>query len=292
MGKSSLGIQIAKEFGGEIINADSRQIYKFMDIGTAKPSTEQRKLATHHLIDIILPHEPYSVAIYQKTAKEILSEIQSRDRLPILVGGSGQYIWSLIEDWSIPNIEPNITFREKMMLQARESGPVKLYEQLKNIDPETANKILPNNIRRIIRALEIFYETGQKPSQIKTRGKLPFPVLLIGLTEVREKLYTLINSRTDEMIESGFVEEVRQLLSKGYTLELPSMSSIGYKQIGKYLQNEISLDEAIQQIKFETHRFARGQYAWFHLNDNRIKWFNVHDDIKDKINYTIETFLH
>jgi len=291
VGKSDLGIRIAQEFGGEIINADSRQIYKLMDIGTAKPTLEQRNTVPHHLIDIIFPDEPYSIALYQKAAGVIISDIQSGSRLPILLGGSGQYIWSLIEDWSIPGVQPDSVFRQQMLLQAGESGSAELYEQLKNIDPEAAAKILPNNIRRIIRALEIFHATGQKPSQVRQKGKLPFPVLIIGLTAARDKLYELINSRTDRMIESGFVEEVKGLLQKGYTLDLPSMSSIGYRQIGMYLQNEITLEEAIQQIKFGTHRFARGQYAWFHLNDSRIKWFDVFDDIKDKIHYTIETFL-
>ncbi|MDD5312526.1 MAG: tRNA (adenosine(37)-N6)-dimethylallyltransferase MiaA [Dehalococcoidia bacterium] len=292
VGKTDLGISVAQELGGEIINADSRQIYKLMDIGTAKPTIDQRNTVPHHLIDIIFPDEPYSVALYQKAAGESIADIQSRNRLPILLGGSGQYIWSLIEDWSIPGIQPDSAFRQQMLRQAGESGSAELYEQLKGIDPETAGKILPNNIRRIIRALEIFHATGQKPSQIRKKGKLPFPVLMIGLTAGREKLYELINSRTDRMIESGFVEEVSGLLKKGYTLELPSMSSIGYRQIGMYLQNEINLEEAVRQIKFGTHRFARGQYAWFHLSDSRIKWFDVFDDIKEKIHYTIETFLH
>ena len=291
VGKSNLGIQIAQKYNGEIISADSRQIYRYMDIGTAKPTIDERNLVTHYMVDIILPNESYSVALYKKSALEIINNIQAGHKLPILVGGSGQYIWSVIEDWNIPEVEPNLKLREMMFEQATESGTVKLFEKLAAIDPETASKIQSNNLRRIIRALEIYNATGVQPSQIRSKQALPYPVLLIGLTAARDRLYDLINHRADEMLNKGLVEEVLSLLKMGYSLKLPSMSSIGYKQISMYLNNEFNLDEAVQRMKFETHRFARGQYAWFRLSDIRIKWFDICHDIKDKINYTIETFF-
>lgn len=292
VGKSNLSIQIAQRYNGEIINADSRQIYRYMDIGTAKPTVNDLDLVPHHIVDIILPDESYSVALYKRSALETINNVQFKGKLPIIVGGSGQYIWSVIEDWSIPEVEPNLEFREMLAAQAAKSGTLKLFEKLAAIDPEIADRMQPHNLRRIIRALEIYAATGVKPSQIRSKHGLPYPVLLIGLTAARDRLYDLINHRVNEMIVQGLIDEVLNLLKMGYSLRLPSMSSIGYKQIGMYLNGEFNLEEAIERIKFETHRFARGQYVWFKLNDTRIKWFDVGDDTENKVNYTIETFLN
>jgi len=291
VGKSRSGIQIAKQFNGEIINADSRQIYKLMDIGTAKPSLEDRNVVPHHIVDIIYPDQPYSVALYQHSAYEAIDSIQQRGKLPVMVGGSGQYIWSVIEGWTIPQVKPDRTYRESMEDRARLVGSTGLYSELEGIDPEAARKIQPNNLRRIIRALEIYHQTGVKPSELQIKKSLNYPVLIIGITVDRPELYSLIDTRADEMIAAGFVDEVKMLLSSGYSPELPAMSSIGYRQIIEHINDKVSLCEAVQKIKYETHRFARGQYAWFRLRDSRISWFNIDDAIGDKINYTIETFL-
>jgi tRNA dimethylallyltransferase len=291
VGKSSLAMDIARKYGGEIINADSRQIYRYMDIGTAKPGRAERDKIFHHLLDIIDPNEQYSVALYQRSANSVISDIKERGKLPVMVGGSGQYIWSVIEGWQIPGVKPDLDFRAKMEKVAAEEGADALYSRLLSIDPEAAAKILPGNLRRVIRALEIYGQTGQKPSVLQTKRPVLYPVLIIGLTAERDKLYAMINDRTDSMMAAGFVEEVQKLLQMGYLADLPSMSSLGYRQIASYLSGEIELAEAVQKIKFETHRFARGQYAWFRLRDNRIKWFNVSDDIKGEIDYTIQTFL-
>jgi len=291
VGKSTLSLQIAQDFDGEIINADSRQIYRYMDIGTAKPGKDERIAVPHHLLDIINPDEAYSVALYQLAAYHVIDRIQASNKIPVMVGGSGQYIWSVIEGWQIPQVEPDYSFRDSLQLKAEADGTFGLYRELSEIDPAAAGKIDPNNLRRIIRALEIHHKTGNKPSALQTKRDVPFPVLIIGLTTDRHNLYTMIDKRTDRMVADGFVDEVKTLLSMGYGAGLPSMSSLGYRQILTYLNGEIKLDAAIHKIKFETHRFARSQYAWFHLADNRIKWFTVGDNTENQINYTIENFL-
>ena len=291
VGKSAIAVQIAHRYSGEIINADSRQIYKFMNIGTAKPDEIERAGIPHHLLDIINPDESYSVALYQRSANDKIKTIQSGDALPILTGGSGQYVWSVIEGWQIPEVEPDLGFRAEMEKLAGDSGADALYSKLVAIDPDAASKILPNNIRRVIRALEIYKQTGLKPSVLQTKNHVPYPVLIIGLTAKRAHLYEMINTRTDRMIEAGFVEEVQRLLKMGYSAGIPSMSSLGYRQIALYLNGELDLAEAVQKIKYETHRFARGQYAWFRLRDSRIRWFDISDDINAEMDYTIRTFL-
>ena len=291
VGKSSLGLSIAHRFSGEIINSDSRQIYRHMDIGTAKPSDADINTVPHHLFDIIDPDQPYSLAHYQKSALETLARVHERNMVPILVGGSGQYIWSVIENWQIPEVAPDMEFRERMVSIANEQGSDFLYQQLKGIDPAAAEKMLPGNLRRVIRALEIYEKTGEKPSALQTKKGHAFPVQIIGLTCDRERLYDRINLRTDRMMESGLMDEVKRLIKMGYAPGLPSMSSLGYRQITAYLAGSVPLKEAVQAIKYETHRFARNQYAWFRLNNTRISWFDTGDEVNEKINYTIDSFL-
>jgi len=291
IGKSSLGSLIAQDFAAEIVNADSRQIYRYMDIGTAKPSSEEQARVPHHLLDIILPDQSYSVALYQRSAAAVIADIHSRNRLPLLIGGSGQYIWSLIEGWQIPEVPPDTAFREMMVQKASEKGTDYLFRELERIDAAAAARISPNNLRRIVRALELYRSTGRKPSELQQKKGLDYPVFIIGLTTEREKLYQMIDTRVEKMIGKGLIEEVKGLLKMGYIPELPSMSSLGYREIAAYLNNTMDLSIAVEKIKFETHRFARSQYAWFHLNDIRITWFQAGDDIKGKINYTIKTFL-
>jgi tRNA dimethylallyltransferase len=291
VGKSAIASQIAHGYAGEIINADSRQIYRFMDIGTAKPGEAERVGVAHHLLDLINPDESYNVALYQRSANDLITAIQSRDALPILAGGSGQYLWSVIEGWQIPEVAPDYSFRAEMEKEAVKSGSDALYSRLVAIDPVAASKILPNNIRRVIRALEICEQTGIKASELQVKKGVDYPVLIIGLTAKRDRLYEMINERTDRMIEAGFVEEVQRLLQMGYSADIPSMSSLGYRQIALYLNGELGLEEAVQKIKYETHRFARNQYTWFRLKDSRIKWFDVGDDINTEMDYTIQTFL-
>jgi tRNA dimethylallyltransferase len=275
VGKSRLAITVARRFNGEIINADSRQIYKYMDIGTAKPGLAERGEVTHHLLDIIEPDQPYSLALFQKSALNCISDIQRKGALPVLVGGSGQYIWSVLEGWNIPAVEPDPLFREEMARRAESEGVENLYRELEEIDPAGASLMLPNNLRRIVRALEIYRKTGVPPSSQREKKGLPYPVMVVGLTAERERLYNLIDRRTEAMVAAGFIDEVKSLLKMGYDGGLPSMSSLGYRQMIDHLSGRIELNKAVQSIKYETHRFARSQYAWFHPADARIKWFDI-----------------
>ena len=275
VGKSELALHLAQRFPAEIIGADSRQVYRYMDIGTNKPSPAERAAVPHHVIDVVEPDQGFSLAMYHKLAMEALGDIRQRGKLPLLVGGSGLYVWSLIEGWKIPHVPPDQKLRRQLEARAEQEGSHRLYQELQDIDPVAAAKINPGNARRIIRALEIYHTTGQPPSQLQRKEAPDFPVLLIGLTQERSELCRRIDLRVDRMIQSGLVEEVEQLLEKGYSPFLPSMSGIGYKQIVQFLRGEMTLPEAIDKIKYETHRLARHQYAWFRLGDDRIQWFDV-----------------
>ena len=291
VGKSQLALRLAQDFNGEIVNADSRQVYRYMDIGTAKPGQAEWSLIQHHLVDMINPDEPFSLAIYHKLASGVIEDIQQRHKLPILVGGSGLYVWAVVEGWKIPQVPPDAELRHRLETRVKEEGGYALYQELQRVDPVAATKIMPTNLRRIIRALEIYQLTGQPAYQLWQKEAPPYPILIIGLTAERGDLYKRIDSRIDEMIKQGLVDEVKDLMAKGYSLDLPSMSGIGYRQIGMFLQGELDLPTAIQQLKHETHRFARHQYAWFHLDDARIHWFDVSDDIQEKARGLVQAFL-
>ena len=275
VGKSELALHLAQYFPVEIIGADSRQVYRYMDIGTNKPSPAERASVPHHVIDVVEPDEDFSLAMYHQLAIEALKAIQQKGKLPLLVGGSGLYVWSLVEGWKIPQVPPDQQRRRQLEARAEQEGSHSLYQELQDVDPIAAAKINPSNTRRIIRALEIYHTTGQLPSQLQRKEAPGFPILLIGLTRERSELYRRIDWRVDKMIQMGLVEEVEQLLKKGYSPSLPSMSGIGYKQIGQFLRGEMTLPQAIDKIKYETHRLARHQYAWFRLSDSRIHWFDT-----------------
>jgi tRNA dimethylallyltransferase len=275
VGKSELALRLAQYFPIEIISADSRQVYRYMDIGTSKPSPAERAAVPHHVIDVVEPDEDFSLAMYHQLAMEALKAIQQKGKLPLLVGGSGLYVWSLVEGWKIPEVPPDQKLRRQLESRAEQEDSRSLYQELQDIDPVAAAKINPSNVRRIIRALEIYYATGQPPSQLQHKEAPAFSVLIIGLTQERSELYRKIDGRVDKMIQRGLVEEVEQLLKKGYSSSSPSMSGIGYKQIGQFLRGEMTLPEAIDKIKYETHRLARHQYAWFRLSDSKIHWFDV-----------------
>jgi tRNA dimethylallyltransferase len=273
-GKSKLAIHLAQNFDGEIVSADSRQVYRHMDIGTAKPSPKELSLVPHHLINIVNPDENFSLAQYQELAYRAIVDIQQRNKLALLVGGSGLYIWSVLEDWGIPQVPPNLKFRHSLEEAAQEDKD-ELYQQLMKVDPVAGQRIDPRNVRRVIRALEVHRGSQTPFSQLQHKKTPPFNVLLIGLTTNRAELYRRIDLRVDEMIEQGLVREVKKLVNMGYDSNLPAMSGIGYKQIAMLLRGELTLPVAIQKIKFETHRFVRHQYNWFQLNDNRIEWFDI-----------------
>jgi tRNA dimethylallyltransferase len=289
IGKSKTAFNLAQGFNGEIVSADSRQVYRYMDIGTAKPSHQELALIPHHLIDSVDPDENFSLAKYHNLTYRAVKDIQQRNKMALLVGGSGLYVWSVVEGWQIPRVPPDPEYRQKLEDKAEIAGGDKLYEELLELDPVIAKNIDKRNVRRIIRALEV-HRKGS-PSFRFQRKKAPrFKTLVIGLTADRETLYHRIDARVDEMVKRGLVKEVETLLAKGYSFELPSMSGIGYDQIGKFLKNELSLDSAIQQIKYETHRFVRHQYNWFRLKDDRIRWFDIRDEIGTGIDKLVVEF--
>ncbi len=292
VGKSRLALRLAQDFNGEIVSADSRQVYRHMDIGTAKPCRQERALVPHHLIDIINPNEDFSLAQYQRLAYRAIDDIQQRNKLALLVGGSGLYIWSVLEGWGIPQVPPDPEFRHSLAEKVAAGGTDKLYQELVKIDPVAARKIDPHNIRRVIRALEVSRGAGSPFSQLQHKKSPHFNALIIGLTADRAELYRRIDSRVDEMLEQGLVEEVQKLVNMGYDFNLPAMSGIGYKQIGSFLSGELTLATAIEQIKFETHRFARRQYNWFRLSDNRIKWFDIQkDEVESEVIAQVSEFV-
>lgn len=277
IGKTETSISLAENLGGEIISADSMQIYKYMDIGTAKITKEEMKGIPHYLIDIVYPDEEFTVSDFKESATKYINNIYNRGNLPIIVGGTGLYVNSLVYDLNFTNVAPNNEFREKYELIADKYGNGVIYEELRSIDPKSAKRIHVNDRKRIIRALEINYVT-KKPMSVYykdfRRYNDDFDVIMIGLTNKREDLYKRINYRVDRMIEKGLIEEVKGLLDMGYTDDLNSLQALGYKEIILYLKNEITLDEAIDLIKRSTRKFAKRQLTWFR-RDNRIKWIDV-----------------
>ena len=291
VGKSRLALHLAQTFNGEIVSADSRQVYRHMDIGTAKPTPRELSLVPHHLIDIVNPDENFSLSQYQQLAYEAIEDIQRRDKLALLVGGSGLYVWAILEGWGIPEVPPHPELRRSLERKAVEVGKDKLYQELMKVDPVAAQRIDPRNVRRTIRALEVYRTTKTSSSQLQYKKAPLFDILIIGLTTDRAELYGRIDLRVDEMIKQGLVAEVKKLVAMGYDLNLPAMSGIGYKQIGMFLRDELTLASAIQQIKFETHRFARHQYGWFRLKDDRIKWFDTQGRVEPEIIALLSKFV-
>jgi tRNA dimethylallyltransferase len=291
VGKSRLALRLAQALAGEIVSADSRQVYRYMDIGTAKPTKEELSLVPHHLIDIINPDEDFSLAQYQQLADRVIEDIHKRHKLPLLVGGSGLYVWAVLDGWRIPKVAPDLELRHSLEEKVAKVGKNELYHELARVDPVAAQHIDPRNVRRTIRALEVYREAKIPFSQLQLKTKPSFNALIIGLTTDRAELYRRIDLRVEEMVERGLVDEVKRLISMGYDFNLPAMSGIGYKQIGMYLRGELTLAAAIQQIKFETHRLVRHQYSWFRLKDDRIKWFDIKEEIDSQIGTLIAGFM-
>jgi tRNA dimethylallyltransferase len=282
VGKSRLALYLAQALNGEIVSADSRQLYRFMDIGTAKPAPQELSLVPHHLIDIANPDEEFSLAQFQQLAFKAIEDINQRNKLPLLVGGSGLYVWSVLDGWRIPAVAPDPELRRRLEAEAAGGGE-ELYQELARLDPSAAQKIDPRNVRRIIRALEVHQSTETPISRMQGKKAPSFNTIIIGLTAERAELYRRIDRRVNEMIERGLVEEVRHLLDRGYDANLPAMSGIGYKQIVQFLNGELTLEAAIQRIKFESHRLVRHQYSWFRPKDDRIRWFDINKDRKAEI---------
>lgn len=294
-GKTAVGIELAKKLRGEIISADSMAVYKLMDIGTAKPTPDERAEATFHLIDVVCPDEDFSVAEFKRLAEEAIQDILTRGKVPIVVGGTGLYVRAVTGGLNIPKAGPDREFRERLRSEAAELGNEHLLARLKQVDPETAERLHPNDLKRIIRALEVYALTGLPISHFhETAGasEAICDVRLFGLTMSRPELYRRIERRVDEQIESGLIEEVRALLDKGYAPDLSSMRGLGYKQVAGHLLGNYGLEEAVYLLKRDTRRFAKRQFTWFRADD-RIHWIDVETlspkETAERIAYFLES---
>jgi tRNA dimethylallyltransferase len=279
VGKTDAAILAAQKIRAEIISVDSRQIYRGMDIGTAKPTPKQRAQVPHHLIDVADPDTPWTLVDYCQAALEAIRAIHARKRLPMLVGGTGQYFAAILEGWRPPPKESDPELRREFEVYAQKHGSEALHARLKTIDPISAQRIDHRNIRRVVRALEISQISGVPASSIRKKALPNFDILRIGLQMPRKQLYARIDARIDAMIEEGFIEEVKQLLSKGDGPKSVAMSAIGYKQIAEHLLGETTLDEAITQIRRLTRQFVRRQANWFKPDDQRIHWLDADSDV-------------
>lgn len=275
VGKTGLAIELAQRVGGEIVSADSRQVYRHMDIGTAKPTLDQQTAIPHHLIDIVDPDENLALAQFQDLAYASIDDIHARGYIPLLVGGTGQYISAVIDGWSIPAVPPNEVLRAELEAFAGEKGAEALHSRLAALDATAAANIPYQNVRRVVRALEVCIETGQPITELQRKIPPPYQITVHGLTLDRDDLYAQADQRVDQMMEQGFVDEVRRLLSIGYARTLPSMSGLGYREIAASLADEIRLDQAILLTKNATHDFIRRQYTWFRKLGERVMWHNV-----------------
>ncbi len=291
MGKSRLAIEWAEELGGEIISADSMQVYRYMDIGTAKPTLDDQKRVQHHLIDLVTPDQPFHAALYRTLGRKKIDQLY-RDKKPIwVVGGTGLYIKTLTQGlFASPKIDPRL--KENLKQEAKEKGTSALYERLKRVDPKTALHLHPHDLFRIIRALEVF-ESAKVPISFYREqhcfGEKPYVTLKIGLEMNRERLYHRIDERVDQMLERGFLREVEGLIAMGYGRELKPMQSLGYKQVVQFVLKEMEWEEAVRQIKRDTRHYAKRQLTWFKA-DPEVQWRDASTD-RQKIFLEIESFL-
>ncbi|PKO21765.1 MAG: tRNA (adenosine(37)-N6)-dimethylallyltransferase MiaA [Chloroflexi bacterium HGW-Chloroflexi-1] len=271
-GKTALSVQLAAALNGEIISADSRQIYRGMDIGAAKVTAAERTGVPHHLLDIVDPDRALTLAEYQGMAYAVIDALHARGRVPFLVGGAGQYVHAVVEGWGIPKVAPHPELRAELAAEAETEGAEALHARLAALDPAAAARIDHRNVRRVIRALEVCLVSGQPISELQRKTPPPYRILQIGVTRPRPELYARIDARINRMIADGLVAEVERLVAAGYDWQLPAMSGLGYRQIGQHLRGEIGLDDAVALIKQQTRRFVQQQYTWFRLDDPAIYW--------------------
>ena len=291
VGKTALSLALAERFPVEIVSVDSRQVYRGMDIGTAKPTPEEQASVPHHLIDVVEPTEEFSLAVYLDMARSAIRDVQARGKTPLLVGGTGQYLWALLEDWRVPAVAPDHDYRQELAELARSQGVAALHPRLAEVAPPAAARIDARNARRVIRALEVCRQTGSRWSELRCRGEEPYRSLVMGLTLPREQLYHRIDRRVEQMVGDGWVDEVERLLERGVGLEQPCMASVGYREMAAHLAGDVALDDAIRNIKADTHGFARHQYAWFRLSDPRIRWLVAANGVEGQAEEMAREFL-
>lgn len=287
VGKTRFSIELAKKIDGEIISADSRYFYREMDIGTAKPSDEEMQGIPHHLIDILDPDQQWSLAEFQHMTLQLISNIHDKGKVPILVGGSGQYIKCIVEGWEMPSQARDDKLRDVLEREVDIHGGQFLYSYLQKVDPSAASFIDARNIRRSLRAVEVILRTGYRFSDQRRVTNSPYSRKIIGLIRDRTELYNRIDERIYQMLENGFIQEVENLLKKGYSPDLPSLSAIGYRELCNYLSGKISIEEAILLMKRNTRQFVRKQSNWFREKDPNIKWFYASTEIENVHSYIL-----
>lgn len=292
VGKTALAIRLGEAVGGEILSADSRQVYRGMDIGTAKATASERARLQHHLVDIVDPNQALSLAQFQELAQDAIEDVHERCRVPFLVGGTGQYVMAVVEGWRVPRVPPDEELRRELYLVAEREGPDVLHQRLQELDPIASVRIDPRNVRRVVRALEVCLVAGRPISELQGKSPPPYRILMLGLTLPRELLYGRIDGRIDRMLADGLEAEVRGLLAQGYSFELPAMSGVGYGQFAPYFRGETSLDEAVSEIRRVTRRLVRQQSNWFRLADPRINWFDATSDPFPAALATLRGFLN
>jgi tRNA dimethylallyltransferase len=290
VGKTALGVALGQAFNGELVNADSRYLYRGFDIGTAKPDLNERGDVPHHLIDILDPGDDFSLATYQALANQAIAEVLARGHLPILVGGTPLYVKAVIEGWSIPRVPPHPAIRDRLEREIAESGLAPVAERLADVDPVAAERCGVNP-RRIIRALEIFEVTGIPMSAQEGKGPRPYRTLELGLHRERNDLYAVIDRRVDQLIAQGLLDEIRGLLSDGVSPDAPAFTSIGYRQLLPFLRGEESLEDGIARIKHDTHRYARHQETWLRGNPDLVRIHVSEPDWQGDVFARVRRFL-
>lgn len=299
VGKTRVAVALAQRLPAEIVCADSRTLYRHMDIGTAKPSPEDRRAVPHHLLDVADPDEVVTLSGYQHLADCAIRDIQARGRLPLLVGGTGLYIRAVVDRIAIPRVPPDWVLRAQLEEEERKGGPGTLHRRLQAVDPEAASRIHPHNLRRIIRALEVHAATGRPLSafqdQVRNGRWAPPPrppgaVLLLALRLDRDQLYRRIDQRIDEQLARGLVEEVRALLAAGYAPTLPALQALGYKELVPYVQGRVTYAEAVARLRRNTRRYAKRQMTWLR-SDPRYRWVDVDDRPPDAVAATLQAMI-
>ncbi len=288
IGKTALSLYLAEHLAGEVVSADSRLFYRGMDIGTAKPTPQERARVPHHLIDIADPDDTVGLARFLRLAQAAIADIHTRGRLPVVAGGTGQYVRALVEGWVPPAVPPDPALRAELEEQARREGLESLLARLAALAPQAAARVDPRNPRRVVRALEVALRAGPAGPR---RTPPPYDVLQVGLTMERSALYARADARLEAMVQAGLVEEIRGLLEAGYGWDLPAMSALNYRQFRPYFEGRATLEEVLAQIRRDTRRFIRHQYNWFRLSDPRIRWFDVARTSPEEILAAVRAWL-
>ncbi len=291
VGKTQVALLLAERLGAEIISADSRLLYRGMDIGTAKPSPEELRRIPHHLVDVAAPDETWSLARVRGAALQAMEGITARRHLPLMVGGTGQYVRAILEGWVPPPHADDPQVRQRLEAVARDAGPDALHARLRLVDPSSADRIDARNVRRVVRALEILEVTGLPASVQRRRQAPPYRILRLGLTAPRVELYGRIDARIDRMLEQGWVDEVRRLLDEGFAPGLPSFSAIGYPLIVEVVQRKRSLEEAVSEIRRRTRVLVRRQANWFKPDDESIAWFDYRTGVAEEMEAEVRRWL-